>query len=82
MKRILLTLVLALLCAAPAVVPTTTRAAGISIEIGDRPYYNRGPWYWGPGHRRLYWVPGHWSWRYGHRVWIHGHYVARDRRYW
>jgi len=80
MKRTLLTLLLALLCAAPVVVPSTARAQ-ISVEIGDRPYY-RGGWYWGPRHERLYWVPGHWEWRHRHRIWIHGHYIARERRFW
>jgi hypothetical protein len=48
----------------------------VSIEIGDRPYYTRGPGYY-VGHSYYVWRPGHWSWRHGQRVWIHGHYVVR-----
>ena len=55
-------------------------ALGISIEIGDRPYYNRGPYYLEHGHR-WDWVPGHWSYRHHQRVWIHGHYANRGRHY-
>ncbi len=56
---------------APAVAP-----ASISVEIGDRPYYTRGPGYYvGPVY--YVWRPGHWIHRQGHRVWIHGHYVRR-----
>ncbi|MFL6583244.1 MAG: hypothetical protein ACJ8KU_01860 [Chthoniobacterales bacterium] len=80
MKRIILMLVLAVTCLVPMVAPSTAQAQ-VSIEIGDRPYY-RGNWYWGGAHNvRYYWVPGHWA-GYHHRVWIHGHYVRRDRRYW
>ena len=68
-------LLAALLCAG-ALAPMTTQAVGISIEIGDRGYYNHGPWYWNNG-ARWYWVPGHWVWRYHHRVWVHGYYVPR-----
>jgi hypothetical protein len=75
MKRILLTLFVALLCAAPIAAPVTARAAGVFIEVGDRPYYTHGPWYWGPRRERLVWIPGHWG-RH-HRVWIHGHYARR-----
>lgn len=78
MKKLMLIVALAI-AALTGLMPSTSRAQ-IAIEIGDRPYYTRGPWYWGPGHRvRYYWVPGHWSWRWGHRVWIHGHYVERYR---
>jgi hypothetical protein len=52
---------------------SSAQAVGISINIGDRPYYNRGPFYWAGGHRWV-WVQGH----YGHhRHWMHGHYVRR-----
>ena len=78
MKPILLTVVVALISAAPIAVPSTAYAAGVVIQVGDRPYY-RGPWYWGPHRVRSYWVAGHWSWRPFHRVWIHGHYVARRK---
>src|SRR5947208_12355126 len=46
-------------------------ALGISIEIGDRPYYTEGASYWDDGYLWI-WVPGHWS-RH-HHEWIHGHY--------
>jgi hypothetical protein len=46
----------------------------VTVEIGDRPYYNRGAGYY-VGHAYYVWVPGHWS-RH-HHVWIHGHYVLR-----
>ena len=51
---------------------TTANAIGISIDVGDRPYYNHGPGYWYGG-AHYCWIPGHWA-RH-HRVWIHGHYV-------
>jgi hypothetical protein len=55
----------------------TAKAIGISIDVGDRPYYVHGPGYW-YGRSYYVWVPGHWDgWRYGHRVWIHGHYRVR-----
>jgi hypothetical protein len=75
MKKLLI-LILALAAVLPAFAPSTSRAAAVVVEVGDRPYY-RGPWYWGPHHVRYYWVPGHWGWRWHHRVWVRGHYVAR-----
>src|SRR6266404_5233143 len=48
----------------------------VTIEIGDRPYYNRGPGYY-VGRSYYVWRPGHWVRRNGQRVWIHGHYVVR-----
>ncbi len=45
----------------------------VSVEIGDRPYYTRGPGYQ-VGRAYYVWRPGHWSRRH---VWIHGHYVLR-----
>lgn len=51
-------------------------AGGISIEIGDRPYYNRGAGYY-VGRSYYVWRPGHWSVRNGRRVWRHGHYTLR-----
>jgi hypothetical protein len=50
---------------------STANAIGISIDIGDQPYYTHGYRYWGRGGYWC-WVPGHWN-RY-HTVWIHGHY--------
>jgi hypothetical protein len=75
MKHKLAVLLAALLCAG-ALVPMTSQAFGISIDIGDRGYYNHGGWYYNNG-VRWYWIPGHWSWRYHHRYWIHGHYAPR-----
>jgi hypothetical protein len=76
MKRYLLIMLGALLCAGVFTPAATMKAAEVFIEIGDRPYYAHGPWYWHRGHR-WYWVPGRWAWRHHHRVWIHGYYVRR-----
>jgi hypothetical protein len=46
-------------------------AIGISIEIGDRPYYD-GPFFWDEGYYWV-WIPGHWE----DHHWIHGHYVRQ-----
>ncbi len=48
----------------------------VTVEVGDRPYYNRGAGYY-VGRSYYVWRPGHWTTRYGRRVWIHGHYVVR-----
>ena len=48
----------------------------VTIAVGDRPYYVRGPGYWYGGAYYV-WKPGHWRWRHGQQVWIHGHYVVR-----
>jgi WXXGXW repeat (2 copies) len=48
----------------------------VTVEVGDRPYYSRGPGYY-VGHTYYVWRPGHWELRHGQRVWIHGHYVVR-----
>jgi WXXGXW repeat (2 copies) len=48
----------------------------VTVEIGDRPYYTRGPGYY-VGRSYYVWRPGHWVRRNGQRVWIHGHYVVR-----
>jgi len=48
----------------------------VTVEIGDRPYYTRGPGYWAGGVYYV-WRPGHWAWRHGQKVWIRGHYVVR-----
>jgi hypothetical protein len=48
----------------------------VTIAVGDRPYYVRGPGYW-YGSAYYVWKPGHWVWRHGQQVWIHGHYVVR-----
>ncbi|HEX8280751.1 MAG TPA: hypothetical protein VF551_05205, partial [Chthoniobacterales bacterium] len=50
----------------------------ITIAIGDRPYYTRGPSYW-DNDVRYVWIPGHWN---ANRTrWVRGHYVARERRH-
>lgn len=56
--------------------PAAVRADGISIQIGDRPFYNHGARYWN-GDYQMIWVSGHMS-RSGH--WIHGHYVRGEQR--
>lgn len=48
----------------------------VTIAVGDRPYYVRGPGYRYGGVYYV-WRPGHWAWRHGQQVWIHGHYVVR-----
>ena len=48
----------------------------VTVEIGDRPYYNRGAGYY-VGRSYYVWRPGHWVRRNGQRIWIHGHYVVR-----
>ena len=56
---------------------SAVQAAGISIELGDRPYYDHGPRYWA-GEYEMIWVPGHWTDHHHH--WIHGHYVRGEHR--
>ena len=70
-------LLLAAIIAASIVTPAAVRAQGISIQVGDRPFYNHGPRYWA-GDYQMIWVPGHMS-RFGHH-WIHGQYVRAERR--
>jgi len=74
MKHKLALLLGALLFVGGVIAPTPAQAAGISIEIGDRPYYSHGPYYWEHG-VRWYWVPGHWRWHHGRKVFVHGHYT-------
>jgi len=70
-------LLVAVILSTGTIVPVATSEAGrIVVEIGDRGYYNRGPYYFSNGYRHV-WVPGHWS--RNRRHWIHGHYVRRDR---
>ena len=76
MKYKLAVLLGAIICAGGVMLPKTAEAFRIDIAIGDRPYYNPGPWYWNNG-VRWYWVPGHWRWRHHQRVWIQGHYAPR-----
>jgi hypothetical protein len=71
-----LALLLAALFYASGIFATTASAIGVSIEVGDRPYYSHGPGYY-VGRVYYVWIPGHWARRYHHRVWIHGHYSPR-----
>ena len=58
-------------------VPAAVQAQGISIELGDRPFYRHGPRYWA-GDYEMIWVPGHRS-RVTRR-WVHGRYVRSENR--
>lgn len=70
-------LLIAAVLLASALVPVTkSEAQRITVAIGDRPYYTRGPYYWHDNVRYV-WVPGHYSRR---GAWIRGRYVARERR--
>jgi len=65
---IILAVLVAMIPAANAVI--------VNIEVGDRPYYVRGPGYYvGPVY--YVWAPGHWTWHHHHKVWVHGYYVRR-----
>lgn len=57
----------------PVYGPGYVSGGSVSIEIGDRPYYTRGPGYY-VGRSYYVWRPGHWNRRH---VWVHGHYVLR-----
>jgi hypothetical protein len=61
--------------AASILTPAAVRAQGISIQIGDRPFYNHGARYW-DGDYEMVWVPGH---NEGHH-WKHGQYVRGEHR--
>jgi hypothetical protein len=69
-------LLLIAMVATSILVPAAVRAQGISIELGDRPYYHHGPRYWA-GDYEMIWVPGH-RYRGG---WVHGHYVRSEHRH-
>ena len=71
-------LLLIAIVATSLLVPAAVRAQGISIELGDRPYYSHGPRYWA-GDYQMIWVPGHRS--ESGRRWIHGHYIRSERRH-
>lgn len=72
--RIIPKLLLALILAVTTMMlAPNTEAQRISISLGDRPYYNRGPSYWDGGNQ-YYWVGGH---RGRHGRWTRGHYVRR-----
>lgn len=70
-------LLIAAILIGSALVPVAESSAQrISIAIGDRPYYTRGPHYW-HNDVRYVWVPGHYA---SSGRWIRGRYVARERR--
>ena len=71
-------LLLGAIIAASILTPAAVRAQGISIQIGDRPFYNHGARYW-EGDYEMIWVPGHMS-RSGNH-WIHGYYVRGEHRH-
>jgi WXXGXW repeat (2 copies) len=50
--------------------------ASVTVAVGDRPYYTRGPGYY-VGRTYYVWRPGRWAWQNGQRVWIRGRYVVR-----
>ncbi len=50
--------------------------AVVSVEVGDRPYYTRGPGYY-VGRRYYVWRSGYWRRHHGRRVWVHGNYILR-----
>jgi hypothetical protein len=72
-RKLFIAVILAVSALLPGAIQTV-QAQRFSIEIGDRPYYNRGPYYYSHGNRWV-WIPGHWS-RHRH-VWVHGHYERR-----
>ena len=70
-------LLLIAVISASILTPAALRAQGISIQIGDRPFYTHGARYWDRDYEMV-WVPGHMS-RDGH--WIHGQYVRGEHRH-
>jgi hypothetical protein len=69
-------LLLIAMVASSILVPAAVRAQGISIELGDRPFYSHGARYW-EGDYEMIWVPGHRT----YRGWVHGHYVRGQHRH-
>ena len=63
-----LTLLIAVLLAVGVMARPNALAIDLSINIGDRPYYE-GPTYWDSGYEYV-WIAGHEE--HGH--WVHGHY--------
>ena len=70
MKKKLAMLLVTLLSMGFVAAPAA-RAIDLTIDIGDRPYYE-GPSYWDSGYEFV-WIAGHQE----HRHWIHGHYERR-----
>src|ERR1700730_8219966 len=71
MKKKLAVFAVALLSVCMLVRPSAM-AIGISIDLGDRPYYY-GPTYWDDGYEWV-WIPGYWG---DHHRWMHGHHERR-----
>ena len=69
-------LLLVAIIAASILLPAAVRAQGISIQIGDQPFYTHGARYWADDYEMV-WVPGHMS--RGHH-WIHGQYIRGEHR--
>ncbi|MEY2565356.1 MAG: hypothetical protein QOH88_3549 [Verrucomicrobiota bacterium] len=67
-------LLIAAVVLAGALVPAAANA-GITIELGDRPYYHGATYY--DSDWEMIWMPGHYG--HGHH-WIHGHYVRGQHR--
>ncbi len=65
-------LLLVAIIAASILTPAAVRAEGISIQVGDRPFYSHGARYW-DGDYEMIWVPGQYVALRHH--WIHGQYV-------
>jgi hypothetical protein len=61
--------------AASILLPAAVGAQGITIQVGDRPFYSHGPRYWDNDYEMV-WVPGHSE----RNHWIHGQYVRGERR--
>ena len=70
MKFAVLTVALLSVC---MLIRPSAMAIGISIDVGDRPYYTYGPSYWDGGYEWV-WIPGSWG---EHHHWMHGHYERR-----
>lgn len=63
-----------ILVVTPMLLAPKAEAQRVTISIGDRPYYNRGPSYWDGGYE-YYWANGH---RAKNGRWIRGRYVRRS----
>ena len=70
-------LLLAIVATSILIPAAVVEAQGISISVGDRPYYTHGPRYWA-GDYEMVWVPGYRS-RVTRR-WVRGHYVRSENR--
>jgi hypothetical protein len=63
-------LMLVAILGASVILPAAVQAQGISVHIGDQPYYSHGARYW-DGNYQMVWIAGHMS----NHHWVHGHYV-------